>query len=332
VGAPGAQLIDQAGLADARLAGHQHELCPPAGGGMPQLGQAGPLGGASDQGRTGERAGPSRLPRRRGGAVVRRQQRLVGPPRRRRRLDAQLALEGGRARVVGPQRPRAVAAGVVQPHQHPVGRLVQGVVPQQPLGVGDRLGLVAALLEQRGEALQGVEVAAVEPLALGEQPLVVAALQQLAAVEVGGLPPGGQLGVAARRLRPGDRLLEGVDVQPGGGVGPPPQGPRGHLQEPVGLAQGAPQVVEQVAQVGQGLRLGGVGPQQERQPLPPLRRVLVEQQVGQQRLRPRGPQRRQGGPAMTELEPAEQADAQRGRPGGAAGSRAHEGLRAVRLA
>jgi hypothetical protein len=41
------------------------------------------------------------------------------------------------------------------------------------------------------------------------------------------------------------------------------------------------------------LALGRVGPQQERQALPRLRHVAVEQQVGEQRFGPRGVQRRE---------------------------------------
>jgi hypothetical protein len=63
--------------------------------------------------------------------------------------------------------------------------------------------------------------------------------------------------------------------------------------------------VEHVAQVRQRLPLGGLGPEQEGEPPPGLRRVAVEQQVGQQRLSPRRVERRQGGLAIAQGEPAE---------------------------
>jgi hypothetical protein len=70
--------------------------------------------------------------------------------------------------------------------------------------------------------------------------------------------------------------------------------------------------VQQVAQVGAGLGLAGVGPEQERQALAGLGRLAVEQQVGEQRLGPGRSQRRQRGLAVTQVELAEEADAERG--------------------
>ena len=74
--------------------------------------------------------------------------------------------------------------------------------------------------------------------------------------------------------------------------------------------QRAPQLVQHVPQVRPRLRLGGVRPQQEREPLPRLRRVAVEQQVGEQRLGARRLERRQGTLAEPELQLAEQPDAE----------------------
>jgi hypothetical protein len=42
----------------------------------------------------------------------------------------------------------------VQAHQQPVGLLVQRVLPQQPLGVDDRLGVLAARRHQGRQSLQ----------------------------------------------------------------------------------------------------------------------------------------------------------------------------------
>src|SRR5581483_6836423 len=49
VGAPLAELLDQPGLADAGLAGHEDELRRARLGGAPEGGQAAPLGGPPDQ-------------------------------------------------------------------------------------------------------------------------------------------------------------------------------------------------------------------------------------------------------------------------------------------
>ena len=299
LGAPGAELLDQPGLAGAGLAGDQHQPGVPALGGPPQLGQPGPLAGPPDQGRPAERPGPSRC---RLGARLGawRQQGRVGPAGGRRGGHVQLPLQGGGAGVVGPQRPGPVAAGVVQPHQEPVGRLPERVLAQEPLGVADRRGVLAPGLQQLGQPLQGLQVAPAQPLPLLQQPLVVAALEQVAPVQLDRLAQGGEL--LAGLPGPGRRRLEGGHVQPEGGVVPPPERPLGHLQEPVGVGQGAPQVVQQVAQVGPRLGLAGVGPEQEGQALARLGRLPVEQQVGEQRLGPGRAQRRHRGPAVAQVE------------------------------
>jgi hypothetical protein len=79
------------------------------------------------------------------------------------------------------------------------------------------------------------------------------------------------------------------------------------------VGKGSPQDVEQVAQVGPGLGLAGVGPEQEGQALARLGRLPVEQQVGEQRLGPGRAERRQRGIAEAEVELAEEPDAQDGR-------------------
>ena len=66
------------------------------------------------------------------------QQRLVRRPRRRRRLDAELPLHRRGVRVVDAQRPRSVAARVVEAHQRPMRVLAQRVGARQPLGAADR--------------------------------------------------------------------------------------------------------------------------------------------------------------------------------------------------
>ena len=309
VDAPAAQLLDQPGLARPGLAGDQHQPGRPAGAGPPQVGEAGPLGGPADERRGADRSERVRRPA--GGRLgQRRQQGLVCPAGRRRRLDPELPLQGGRAGVVGAQRPGPVPTGVVEPHQHLPGRVAQRVVAQEPLGVADRRGGLAPGLQHLEQPLQDPEVALAEPFPLLQHP-VVHPTEVVAGVQLGGLGqgaefllgPGGPLG-------PGQRRLEGGHVQPPGRLVPPAQCPRGHLQEPVGVGQGPAEDVEQVAQVGPGLGLAGVGPEQEGQPLAGLGRLAVEQQVGQQRLGPGRAERRDRDPAVAQVELAEEPDAQ----------------------
>ena len=102
--APRAQLLGEPALADARLAGHEHEARVSVLGGAPQAGEPSALVGAADQ---------DRLPARVGRTVPSGQQRFVRRACRGRWLDPELALQRGRASVVDPQRRGRVAAGVV---------------------------------------------------------------------------------------------------------------------------------------------------------------------------------------------------------------------------
>jgi hypothetical protein len=197
MGAPRAELFDEPRLPDAGLPGHKDELGPPALGLAPQGRQLCPLGSASDERGATLSSGLAFH-----GFPLRRQQRLVSLARWRRRLDAQLALQGRHARVVHPKRPRPIPARVVQAHKEPVCLLAERVVPHQPLGAQDRLGIIAARFEKRGEALEDVEVALAKPLALFEEPLVVAPLEKVSRVQFDSLPQRGEATVGGFSFRP----------------------------------------------------------------------------------------------------------------------------------
>ena len=104
------------------------------------------------------------------------------------------------------------------------------------------------------ELLKRLQVKPGEPLAFGRQPLVVAALQQLAGVQLDRLleQPLGQ------------RPLELLGVQPHRCIRPPLQRPRPDVDQPVSAGQRSAQDVPYLAQVRVGLSLGRPGPQQER--------------------------------------------------------------------
>lgn len=290
VRAPAGELLREPRLPDARLAGQHDQPRAAALGGAPRRDQPLPLGRASDQRR------PAGL-----GWVFAliRQERGIGRLRLRRGGDVELALERGRAQVVGPQRARPVATRVVGGHQQPVRRLAERVLEQQTLGVGCGRRVLAARVQLYAELVQGVEVAAAQPLALGHDPLVGAAGEQVAAVDGDGLRQRG-------RVRAVEVVLERGDVDPASRARPPAQGPGRDLDELVGL--GAAQGVQHVPEVGPRLRLGGVGPQQVRDPLTRLRRLPVQHEVGEQRLRPRRGQLERPALRRTQLEPTQQPD------------------------
>jgi hypothetical protein len=300
--APSPQLLREPRLPDARLTGDEHELRAPARGGVPELCQARALGLAPDQ-----QPVAGRLDRRRGSGRARalaRQQRLVGGARQRRRRDAQLALERRGTGVEHPQRAGPLAPRVVELHEQPVGVLTQRVLAHEALGMADGLGVLIPPGQQLRQARERVEVTITQALALGQQPVVVAAGQQIARVRVDrGAQPGDWV-----LLGPGERLVERGHVQPERRVRAPPQRPRAHVEVAIGVRQRMAQPVQHVAQVRAGLRLGGVRPQQESEALARLGRVAVQQQVGEERLGARGLERRHWAVAEAQLQLAQQTD------------------------
>ena len=293
-----AQLLDQPGLADARLAGDEHEPRTPGCRRLPGRGQPGPLLVAPDQRRgAGDLAGPVgagpvALPAGHEG--------LVEDPGFRRGLDAELVFQRGGAHVVGAHRPGPVPGRPAEPDQQPVVILAEGIARYEALGAADGFGPAVVLLVLAGEPLQRVGVQPGEPFALGGQPVVVTALQQVAGVEPDrfGRPPVGH------------GPLEPLDIQPQRRVRPPAQRPRPDLDQPVRVRQRAAQRVQDLAQVRLRLALARPGPEQERQALPRLRRVPVEQQVGEQGFGPGRVERRERLVVEPQIHGAEQADTQ----------------------
>jgi hypothetical protein len=185
----------------------------------------------------------------------------------------------------------------VQSHEDAVALLAQRVRADQSLGVGHRARAVSGcrqLFERR-------QVQALEPLALLPHPRVIAALEEIARVD-----RDRRFGVAECQ-----RTLERCDVELHRSA--PAQRPGGHLEAAVRLRQRVPQGMQDVAQVRARLRLARVRPQEARDPRPRLRRVPVQQQIGEQRLGARRLQRRQRRVAEPQTQLSEQRYAKGGR-------------------
>jgi hypothetical protein len=205
-----------------------------------------------------------------------------------------LILQGGHAFVVDPHRPGPVTAGVVQPDQRSVGRLGQPVQGARSFGVPQSRLDLAVRLEHRHQLFERRRRPPAVLVAFGGQPLVVAALEQVTGVEIGRGPrvPGVERRVEGRDI--GRRIVHG-------------QGLRRRAQEAVRVRDRGPQRVQDVPQVGPGLPVGRVGPEQEGDPVPALRRARPQRQVGQQRLGA-GRRQRDGDTVHPDLEGAEQPD------------------------
>ena len=284
--------MQQARLADAGLPGEDQQLRSPALGCGPDLERPRTLPDPAHEGACLSGALRRPLP-------ARSHELLVDAARLRRGLRAQPPLQNLAACVVCTQCARPLSPAVEEPHQQPVGLLAQRVGRDEPLGPADRLARIPAIGEHRGEAAQRVEVPLSQSFALLQDPLVVVALEQVAAIDLDGVP---------QRLfaRTFQRSLEDGHIDSDGQIGPPAQGPRRDLEEAIGLRQRPPERMQEMPQVRARLRLAGLRPQQGRQPLARLGRVAMEKKVGKQGLRSSRLQRRQPTVAQPELELAEQ--------------------------
>ncbi len=120
------------------------------------------------------------------------------------------------------QRGGAVAVQGAEAHQIRIGWFVERVVAQQRAGEGDCLRVVPARFVQGDQLPQGARVLLGQPFPFHQQPIAVAARQQLAAVEGRRLP---QMLCAldgiGRPIGPRQRLLKGDHVHLATGVSAP---------------------------------------------------------------------------------------------------------------
>ena len=182
---------------------------------------------------------------------------------------------------------------------------------QESLGIPDCLSVVVARFKACNKLLERCDVPLTQPLALAEEPFVVAGREQVVRVELDGIAqPGDALRRARCPFHRDKQGLEGGDIEPAGRLYPPLQGTRLHVEEPISLRQGMAEGMQHVPQVRARLGLGRVRPEQKGEMLAWLRRITVEQEVGKQRLGARGLERGQGGLAVAQVERAEQPYAQ----------------------
>ena len=164
---------------------------------------------------------------------------------------------------------------------------MERIVAQQRLRVADGLPVVAAVFVQGSQLLQRLAIRLRQSVALDQQPIAVAAGQQLAAVKRHGLLQAPHLIIAARG-RPGllQVFFERGNIQPAGWIAPPLHRQVICGQEAVRIRQIVAQAMPEVAEIGAGLLLGGVGPEDEGELLAGDRGVAMKQQVGEQFLQP----------------------------------------------
>ena len=210
--------------------------------------------------------------------------------------------------MVGAQRARPVAEVGLQPHQRPVAGLLQRQQPDPAPGRLHRPGQVTAPGPRAGQQVAQVRALALELGPEVQQPVVVQAGQQVAAVLGHGLRGvGGDRGVVAGRGGGPGRLPLGGEhpqVDPAGAGVPPAQVPRRDHQRRL-AAQHLAQVMQLAAEVREGLGLGGLGPEQARDELPGLRAARMGGQVRDEGYGAGRPGRRAGAVVGDDLLPQE---------------------------
>src|SRR5215217_7099385 len=98
-------------------------------------------------------------------------------------------------------------------HQEPVSLFIEGIIVDEPLGIADGLAMVAALPEERRQALERFEVAQALVFALRKKPVVIATVEQIARVDRNGLSQRRQTAVRCALLGSSQGVLEDRDVE-----------------------------------------------------------------------------------------------------------------------
>ena len=296
----------QAGLPHTSATADQHETAAARHGGPPHLLQHAELSGPAEKlcrgqpGAAGRWASSGRGPYRRAGVS---HQALERPARRGVRRDAELALQHRRAMVVGADGPGPVAHIGLQLHQGAIADLLQRLQLDPAPGRLHRPGQVT-----RSRPCRAGQVAQVHALAFKlrpgvEQPVFVHAGQQLTPVRGdrrGGMPQDPVVITGSRR-RQGRfaPTIEDAHVDAARLRVTPAQIPGRHHERWV-VSQDLAQVVQFAAQVGQCLRIRGLGPEQAGDTLPGLRGSGVDDQECDQDDNARRPGPDASGPVISD--------------------------------
>src|SRR6266567_7547331 len=178
----------------------------------------------------------------------------------------------------------------MQTHKLAVGGLMQGVLVQEVPSYCDGGPIVALLFEERHQAFRSLEKRPMEAIPFREDPLLVATGKEVATIQACGMLQGltssCQILDLIRLLGCGQCPLKLLDIER-----------EDHLlcraplealliseYQMVGVGEGLSQMIQELAQIGMGLRFCRIGPEEKGQVRAILRSMTMKHEVGQQRL------------------------------------------------
>src|SRR2546423_10080215 len=152
-----------------------------------------------------------------------------------------------------------------------VSRLVQGVLTQEVLSYRDGGGIVALLFEERHQAFRSLEKRLMEAIPFRKDPLLVAVGKEVPTIQAYGMLQGltssCQILDLIRLLGSPQRPLKLLDIEREGHIwGRVPLEAlliSGHKM--VGVREGLSQMIQELAQIGMGLRFHRIGPEEKGQ-------------------------------------------------------------------
>jgi hypothetical protein len=179
--------------------------------------------------------------------------------------------------VKGVKAGRSIAGGRGGADEGPVCTLVERIVGDQAAQRGHRLVVVTPFLLPCGERAERLAKAAMQPLAVRTDPVVVDPRQEVAAVAVD--RPSEPFEIGGARV---EAVLEFGDVDDVRDIRPPPDRPVIERQQGVDGRQGVPEDVELTSQVRQSLGIARIGPECERDLFTGQHPVAIQDEIGEQ--------------------------------------------------
>ena len=274
--------FDERALADARLAGDEHEPSRAGRRGVERRAQRGQL---LPPARRGVGRG-DRVDGRRVEPAVLREDGLLERPEARRRADPELLVELGPQRVVGGERLALAPGSVEREHQLAAQALAQRMARDQQLELADEVGGAAECEVGLDAVLERGELQLLQARALDARERLGGELGQRRAAPERECRPealgsGGRVGLSERRPPRAGELLEAAQVERVGGPELETVARRARLQELRGQRLAQPRDIDLHHLDGGVGQL--VAPQVIHEPLDRHRPAGVEQQAREQR-------------------------------------------------